>query len=88
VSFSGSKVTGTTPVRWALTPPCRPQSKFPVQEGILNYRGTNTVAIALWVMTPNVTIAPELELTLDNVYEGGVGNVQVNNPVWSPLGRQ
>jgi len=67
---------------------CRPQSKFPVHEGILNYRGTNTVAVALWVMTPNVTIAPDLELTLDSVYEGGVGNVQVNNPVWSPTGRQ
>lgn len=46
------------------------------------------MAVALWVMTPNATIAPDLELTLDNVYEGGVGNVQVNNPVWSPLGRQ
>jgi len=46
------------------------------------------VAVALWVMTPNVTIAPDLELTLDSVYEGGVGNVQVNNPVWSPTGRQ
>ncbi|KAF5348545.1 hypothetical protein D9756_009580 [Leucocoprinus leucothites] len=65
-----------------------PQSKFPVHEGILNYRGTNTVAVALWAMTPNVTITPNLQLTLDGVYEGGVGNVQVDNPKWSPVGRQ
>ncbi|KAJ3571523.1 hypothetical protein NP233_g3704 [Leucocoprinus birnbaumii] len=65
-----------------------PQSKFPVHEGILNYRGSNTVAVALWALTPNVTVAPNLQLTLDNVYEGGVGNVQVDNPAWSPTGRQ
>jgi len=64
-----------------------PQSKFPVHEGILNYRGSNTVAVALWAMTPNVPITPNLQLTLDSVYEGGVGNVQVNNPVWSSQGR-
>ncbi|PFH51224.1 glycoside hydrolase family 35 protein [Amanita thiersii Skay4041] len=64
-----------------------PQSKFPVHEGILNYRGENTVAVALWVMTPGVTISPNLQLTLDAVYEGGVGNVVANNPPWSSSGR-
>ncbi|KAF8879099.1 glycoside hydrolase family 35 protein [Gymnopilus junonius] len=64
-----------------------PQAKFPVHEGILDYRGKNTVAVALWAMTPNVTISPNLELTLDSVYDGGIGNVVTNNPPWSAVGR-
>ncbi|XP_006462927.1 hypothetical protein AGABI2DRAFT_152299 [Agaricus bisporus var. bisporus H97] len=65
-----------------------PQAKFPVHEGILNYRGSNTVAVALWAMLPSVTNQPDLQLTLDAVYEGGVGNVQVDNPEWSSRGRE
>jgi len=64
-----------------------PQSKFPVQEGILNYRGLNTIAVALWAMIPDVAISPDLQLTLDAVYDGGVGNVVANNPMWSSAGR-
>ncbi|KDR82517.1 hypothetical protein GALMADRAFT_237854 [Galerina marginata CBS 339.88] len=64
-----------------------PQAKFPVHEGIFDYQGTNTVAVALWAMTPNVTIAPNLQLVLDAVYDGGVGKVAKENPVWSPVGR-
>ncbi|KAJ3509470.1 hypothetical protein NLJ89_g5205 [Agrocybe chaxingu] len=64
-----------------------PQDKFPVHEGILNYRGENTVAVALWAMTPNVTISPNLQLTLDAVYDGGPGNIQTDNPPWSSVGR-
>jgi len=64
-----------------------PQSKFPVHQGILNYNGENTIAVALWAMTPNVTVAPDLRLVLDSVFEGGVGNVVTNNPVWSSNGR-
>jgi hypothetical protein len=45
------------------------------------------VAVALWAMLPNTTVQPNLQLTLDAVYEGGVGNVQVNNPQWSSTGR-
>ncbi|KAJ8517999.1 hypothetical protein ONZ45_g4873 [Pleurotus djamor] len=60
-----------------------PQSKFPVHEGILNYRGENTIAVALWAMEPNVRISPELHLRLDGVLEGGVGSVSMNNPHWS-----
>ncbi|KAJ3755135.1 glycoside hydrolase family 35 protein [Lentinula raphanica] len=56
-----------------------PQSKFPVHEGILNYHGENTVAIALWSMTPNATIAPQLKLVVDGIFRGGV-NVTVKNP--------
>ncbi|KAH9480337.1 putative beta-galactosidase C [Psilocybe cubensis] len=63
-----------------------PQSKFPVHEGILDYQGENTVAVALWAMEPNTGISPNLQLTLDGVYDGGV-NVVTNNPKWSPQGR-
>ncbi|KIK71458.1 glycoside hydrolase family 35 protein [Collybiopsis luxurians FD-317 M1] len=64
-----------------------PQFKFPVHEGILDFSGTNTVAVALWAMEPNVTVAPQLALTVDGIFTGGVGNITVNNPVWSPVGR-
>ncbi|THU84979.1 glycoside hydrolase family 35 protein [Dendrothele bispora CBS 962.96] len=64
-----------------------PQAKFPVHEGILDYRGLNTVAVALWSMTPNVTVAPKLTLQVDGMFQGGV-NVTTNNPSWSPDGRE
>jgi len=47
----------------------------------------STVAVALWSMTPNVTVAPKLTLQVDGVFEGGV-NVSTNNPGWSPDGRE
>lgn len=65
-----------------------PQFKFPVHQGILNYSGTNTVAVALWAMEPNAGVAPQLALTLDGIFTGGVGNITVNNPAWSPVGRE
>ncbi|KAF8881918.1 glycoside hydrolase family 35 protein [Infundibulicybe gibba] len=65
-----------------------PQAKFPVHEGILDYRGENTVAVALWAMTPNTPVAPNLQLVVDGVFEGGVGGVVTNNPKWSAKGRQ
>jgi len=64
-----------------------PQAKFPVHEGILDYQGENTVAVALWAMIPEVTISPNLQLTLDSVYDGGVGNVVTDNPGWTSVGR-
>ncbi|KIM43038.1 glycoside hydrolase family 35 protein [Hebeloma cylindrosporum] len=64
-----------------------PQAKFPVHEGILDYHGENTVAVALWAMEPNVTISPIMQLTLDAVYDGGVGNIVTNNPKWLPVGK-
>ncbi|KAJ3728073.1 galactose-binding domain-like protein [Lentinula guzmanii] len=56
-----------------------PQWKFPVHEGILNYHGENTIAIALWSMTPDITVAPQLRIAVDGIFKGGV-NVTVNNP--------
>ncbi|TFK72820.1 glycoside hydrolase family 35 protein [Pluteus cervinus] len=65
-----------------------PQSKFPVHEGILDYNGENTVAVALWSMLPDTPITPQLELVLDAVYDGGIDEVIVDNPKWSPVGRE
>lgn len=45
------------------------------------------MAVALWAMESNVTISPDLQLTLDGVYDGGVGEVKTDNPGWSSLGR-
>ncbi|KAF8238073.1 glycoside hydrolase family 35 protein [Tricholoma matsutake] len=64
-----------------------PQATFPVHEGILDYHGVNTVAVALWAMTPGTAIAPSLQFSIDNVYDGGVGGVVTNNPTWSSIGR-
>ncbi|KAJ7058089.1 glycoside hydrolase family 35 protein [Mycena amicta] len=63
-----------------------PQFKFPVHQGILNYQGVNTVAVALWSMgrTP---VTPNLQLVLDGLLDGGVPGVTTNNPTWSPVGR-
>ncbi|KAK7047487.1 hypothetical protein VNI00_006718 [Paramarasmius palmivorus] len=64
-----------------------PQAKFPVHQGILDYNGRNTIAVALWAELPNVTVAPELRLSLDSVFTRGAGAVTANNPTWSADGR-
>ncbi|EIW77017.1 glycoside hydrolase family 35 protein [Coniophora puteana RWD-64-598 SS2] len=64
-----------------------PQYQFPVHQGILDYNGTNTVAVALWSME-STAVSPTLNLTVQGVYEGGVGNIALNNPGWSATGRE
>jgi len=61
-----------------------PQTKFPVHQGILNYKGTNTVAVALWAMEPNANVSPSLSLSVDGFLDGGVGPISLNNPTWAP----
>ncbi|KAI0738816.1 glycoside hydrolase superfamily [Daedaleopsis nitida] len=58
-----------------------PQTKFPVPPGILNYRGKNTIAVALWAMN-STTVSPSLRLVVDDVLDGGVGYVSSKNPTW------
>ncbi|TFK90371.1 glycoside hydrolase family 35 protein [Polyporus arcularius HHB13444] len=60
-----------------------PQTRFPVPPGILDYNGSNTVAVALWVMQDE-EVHPALELVVDGAVEGGVGPISTNNPAWSP----
>ncbi|KAJ6579095.1 glycoside hydrolase family 35 protein [Mycena vulgaris] len=63
-----------------------PQAKFPVHQGILNYQGVNTVAVALWSMG-RTAVSPNLQLVLDGVLDGGVQGVTTDNPLWSAAGR-
>ncbi|KAM5541244.1 hypothetical protein V8D89_005173 [Ganoderma adspersum] len=60
-----------------------PQTKFPVPPGILDYNGKNTVAVSLWALN-NTAVSPTLELVVDEVLDGGVGPIGVNNPEWEP----
>ena len=43
----------------------------------------STVAIALWALD-NTAVAPALELVVDDVLDGGVGAIALNNPAWAP----
>ncbi|KAF7375372.1 hypothetical protein MSAN_00424700 [Mycena sanguinolenta] len=63
-----------------------PQAEFPVPEGILNYHGENTVAVALWSMEAE-PISPSLRLVVDGIYDSALGMVHTNNPRWSSEGR-
>ncbi|KAG9087630.1 hypothetical protein FS749_002792, partial [Ceratobasidium sp. UAMH 11750] len=63
-----------------------PQYKFPVHEGILDYHGKNTVAVALWVLEDE-PVQPTLSLVVDGSYEGGVGKIALNNPAWTSRGQ-
>jgi len=38
-------------------------------------------------MEPDVMVSPILQLTLDAVYDGGVGNITTDNPKWLQVGR-
>ncbi|KAJ7022668.1 glycoside hydrolase family 35 protein [Mycena alexandri] len=63
-----------------------PQAKFPVHQGILNYQGVNTVAVALWSMG-RTAVSPNLQLVLDGVLDGGVSGIKTDNPPFSSVGR-
>ncbi|RCI08598.1 hypothetical protein L249_4730 [Ophiocordyceps polyrhachis-furcata BCC 54312] len=39
-----------------------PQSEFPVPEGILNYRGTNWIGLAVWALDPSGAAVPTFRL--------------------------
>ncbi|KIO27852.1 glycoside hydrolase family 35 protein [Tulasnella calospora MUT 4182] len=62
-----------------------PQFKFPVQEGILNYDGTNVVAVAIWVLEPGA-VKVDVSMAVDAVVEGGIGKVSVvgATSTWQP----
>jgi len=53
-----------------------PQFRFPVHEGILDFRGVNTVAVLLWALE-NVPLKPSVELVYEAVIDGGVGSTMV-----------
>ena len=49
-----------------------PQTNYPVSEGILNYRGTNYLAVSLWGLDAGATKIDGLELTVDGEVWGGL----------------
>jgi hypothetical protein len=53
-----------------------PQTKFPVPEGILNYRGTNYVGVSVWGLDAGPTKLAGLELTVDAIVWSGLGEVK------------
>ncbi|KAJ7747170.1 glycoside hydrolase family 35 protein [Mycena maculata] len=63
-----------------------PQAKFPVPQGILDYNGNNTVAVALWSMETE-TISPSLRLVVDGVFDSTL-MIETNNPQWTGDGRE
>jgi hypothetical protein len=54
-----------------------PQTKFPVPEGILNYRGSNYLAISLWGLDSGATKLGGLEITADGEIWTGLREVGV-----------
>ncbi|KAI8936509.1 hypothetical protein NX059_006914 [Plenodomus lindquistii] len=52
-----------------------PQTKFPVTEGILNYRGTNYVGVSVWGLDAGATKVEGLELTVDATVWSGLGEI-------------
>ncbi|RDX44130.1 hypothetical protein OH76DRAFT_1409386 [Lentinus brumalis] len=61
-----------------------PQTRFPVPQGILEYNGKNTVAIALWALE-NAEVSPMLQLSVDGVFDGGVGPIATVAPTYSEV---
>ncbi|EMD61501.1 hypothetical protein GGP41_004108 [Bipolaris sorokiniana] len=54
-----------------------PQTKFPVPEGILNYKGTNYMGVSLWGLDAGATKIGGLELKVDAEIWSGLGDVAV-----------
>ncbi|KAG8926693.1 hypothetical protein FRC02_008727 [Tulasnella sp. 418] len=53
-----------------------PQFKFPVHEGILDYRGKNTIALAIWSME-DAPVSVSVKIEVDAVYDSGKGDTKV-----------
>ncbi|EPS37421.1 hypothetical protein H072_8897 [Dactylellina haptotyla CBS 200.50] len=61
-----------------------PQTSFFVPQGILNYNGTNTIAISLWAMQDAGASLKSLDLRILGKVEGGVGRVRnAPMPLWT-----
>jgi hypothetical protein len=61
-----------------------PQTNFPVPEGILNYRGTNYLAVSLWGLDAGATKIEGLELAVDGEVWGGVEVDVVDGQKYEP----
>ncbi|EJD44926.1 hypothetical protein AURDEDRAFT_64886 [Auricularia subglabra TFB-10046 SS5] len=64
-----------------------PQTRFPIQPGILDLHGTNTLAVSLWALgeQPADMRVPTLKLVELGAYLGGPGPLTLQNPEWKEL---
>jgi hypothetical protein len=61
-----------------------PQTKFPVPEGIWNYRGSNQVSVILWNLESGPVFVDDFQLVAGPVHYSGLGNVKVvDSPRWT-----
>ncbi|KAK6081556.1 glycosyl hydrolase family 35 [Seiridium cupressi] len=61
-----------------------PQTRFPVPEGILNYRGENWIALAIWTMEDKVTRVTNFTLEAGTPVLTGRSPVNlVDSPAWT-----
>lgn len=52
-----------------------PQRRFPVPEGILNYRGDNYIAVSIWALDAGAVKPPGLELVAGMPVKSGFGEI-------------
>ena len=55
-----------------------PQTAFPVPEGILNYQGTNFIALSLWALDAGGAKIDDLQLVPTAVIQSGYGPVALS----------
>ncbi|PWN37776.1 uncharacterized protein FA14DRAFT_116099, partial [Meira miltonrushii] len=58
-----------------------PQTKFPIPPGILDPKGQNTIALAVWSPDENGAVLPQLSLQKQGVFVGPV-TYELNNPTY------
>lgn len=61
-----------------------PQLNFPIPPGIIDPRGENTIAVALWATSQDGARIPSLGLEVQGVFAGDV-EYKVNNPGYSEV---
>ncbi len=61
-----------------------PQHVFPIPEGIINPRGTNTIAIAVWSRDGSTAGLGSVQLTTLGTFAGGVDVGAVTSPGYDP----
>lgn len=55
-----------------------PQRRFPVPEGIFNYRGENTVAISIWALEEGGATPKSIELVAGMAVQSGYGEIALS----------
>jgi hypothetical protein len=61
-----------------------PQTDFPVPEGILNYQGTNYIAVTLWSQDKSGNSLASFNISIAALVQSGYGKVTlVDSPPYS-----